>query len=406
MYIWLTDFDMQGSGYRNISARLVNELILTHRMGVVVLGLHYRGEPHKWPFSVVPVAQFGQYPHHIKALYDGGYNIEGIICAFDIPFQIMTLRTFGNDIPVHSIFPIESGPLHMKWASSLALAASRLTLSQTGVDALAAYQIPATLLPLGVDEPDVWQPVNDDRRTEIRQRMGIEPGTFLIFTNADNQERKNLSDTFEIFSRFSVNIVERDEQTGYVTKTEERQKTHWILLTRPGNFMQGGHDLDDLAMRHGVSDRITILERGLPTQTVADLTAAADCVMMFPKAGGLEVPVLEAMACRTPVVGIWAHAVAEHLADGRGYDVGYRMAHMDVWGNGLRYYVDPFEAVTVLDYLSQYGPDQMIIDRAQKYVNNLNWQTAGQVLVDTIKGHHDTAKDEKTPDVEPKKVIG
>jgi hypothetical protein len=68
MLIWISDFDMAGSGYMNISTRLVNELVLNYHIGVICLGLNYKGDPHPWPYSIVPVQKFSDLPRILQMI--------------------------------------------------------------------------------------------------------------------------------------------------------------------------------------------------------------------------------------------------------------------------------------------------------------------------------------------------
>ena len=54
MILYVSDFDLSGSGYMRIGTNLCNELVLRHDIGVIALGMGYDGREHHWPFSITP----------------------------------------------------------------------------------------------------------------------------------------------------------------------------------------------------------------------------------------------------------------------------------------------------------------------------------------------------------------
>ena len=51
--IYVSDFDLRGSGYMNIAAALCSQLA-GRGFDVIALGLGYNGGEHDYPFRVVP----------------------------------------------------------------------------------------------------------------------------------------------------------------------------------------------------------------------------------------------------------------------------------------------------------------------------------------------------------------
>jgi glycosyltransferase involved in cell wall biosynthesis len=97
-------------------------------------------------------------------------------------------------------------------------------------------------------------------------------------------------------------------------------------------------------------------------------------------------PVLEAMACRLPVVGTDTCAIHEHLTSGRGLLIkpGYLM--IDPWGNSQRALADRDAGVRALERLASMDLDkrEAMLDKAQGYVQKRTWDRAVDVLNEAI----------------------
>lgn len=393
MILYLSDFDLSGSGYMRIGTRLCNELIGHHEMGVLAIGLGYDRREHHWPFSIVPCPSLQGAPAIINQLKSYGAPIEALVVALDIPLQESVLKALGagRDYPYIGIFPLEAGPLCMPWAMVLAQMDARLVMSRFGQEELARAGVESRFIPFGVDDPGMWRPPAPEERAQIRHGLRFEEDDFVILTVADNQERKNLAAAMEIVGGFAVEVEERDA-AGFVTKKRAVRKVVWNVVTRMDSVV--GWKLDDLAMRHGIYDLTRFYNRGVPSQSLWALYAAADAFLLTSKAEGLAIPALEAMACRVTVVGTDCAAIHEHLEDGRGRLVpfehlvidstGEPCSYVDPFGNGRRCLVNAREGTKALEALAEEGPDAAALGAAQEYVRARTWEAAGAVLAETI----------------------
>lgn len=103
-------------------------------------------------------------------------------------------------------------------------------------------------------------------------------------------------------------------------------------------------------------------------------------------------PVIEAMACGTPVAVTNATALVEHLKDSdgkaRGFPIEAKYIYQDPWGNSYRYFADPDNAAKQLKKiytLQKRGRLGDIIARGRKYAESRHWDVAGDVLEAAIK---------------------
>lgn len=381
MILYISDFDLSGSGYMRIGTRLCNELVMRHEMGVIAIGLGYDRREHPWPFSIAPCSHLQAIPTMVSQIRGYGAPVEAIVVALDIPLQEALMKAMGvpGDIPYIGIFPLEAEPLCMPWAMHLLQMDARLIMSRFGQAALERAGVDSQFIPLGVE--DHWRPPTPEERAQIRQGLGIDDDTFVILTVADNQERKNLARAMEIFADFSVEVLEHG-RAGFATKVESKRKTLWQLVTRTDSPV--GWKLDDLAMRLGVMDRCTFYNRGVPSRMLWSLFASADCFLLTSKAEGLAVPALEAMACRLPVVGTDCTAIHEHLDEERGLLIQPEYTYVDPFGNGLRRLASLSDGVDMLILLAEGYNHSQMVERAEAYVQARTWEGAGTILAQTI----------------------
>lgn len=373
--IYISDFDLRGSGYANIAVSLCTQMA-GRGFDVIALGLGYEGQEHHHPFRIVP-AQLRELGPMVRHLIAAGVALEAVVVALDIPLQEVLLDQLGapGDLPYVGLFPLEADPLCASWAISLLRMDERLIMSRFGQAELAAAGVEASYIPIGVDTTS-WRPPTAEERAQIRQGLGIEDNTFVVLTVADNQERKNLSRSLEIVAEFA----------------KERGVTY-MIVTRPKSAV--GWKMDDYAMELGVYDRLMLWERGIPFKSLWSLFAAADCFLLTSKAEGLAMPVLEAMACRLPVIGTNCTAIAEHLAGGRGLLIEPDYIMRDPWGNSRRYMAGLESGVAALHSLAKgdaplmdNGDHQIMLDRAEAYVFERTWEKAADVLVAAIGRAH------------------
>jgi glycosyltransferase involved in cell wall biosynthesis len=313
------------------------------------------------------------------------YNapIEAIFVGLDIPLQRALLQAMEmpGPIPYVGLFPLEAPPLCQPWAIEMLRMDARLIMSQFGVAEFERAGVPAEFVPIGAD--DIWRPPGAEERKLIRHGLGIDDDTFVVLTVADNQERKNLSKTAEIISRLSTNI-ESYLPNGFVGKKTEKRKVAWYLVSRLQSPV--GWELQDLAMRQGIMDRVSMFNRGMPDDKLWALYAAADCFLLTSKAEGLAIPVMEAMACRVPVVATNCTAMAEHLSDNRGWLIPPEYDYCDPFGNESRYFVDAQMGAEILAGIMDVEPVQITprLNAAQEYLQVRTWDNAARIVAENI----------------------
>ena len=94
------------------------------------------------------------------------------------------------------------------------------------------------------------------------------------------------------------------------------RKIKYILVTNRNSAL--GWDLQDLSVTLGINNELMLIEQGIPSKNLWGIYSMSDVYLQTSKAEGLGMPVLEAMACKIPVVATDTGALHELLQDGRG----------------------------------------------------------------------------------------
>lgn len=397
MILYISDFNMNSSGYMGISISLCNEL--TKRgYDVLALGIGYKGDEHNWDFGIIPVETdniihyLNAMIHNLRKLGEEDTRlprIEAIICALDIPIQEKLVTIERGDIPYIGIYPIESGPLCMTWASSINQFTDRLVISKFGLQQMEDAGVPGNYIPIGIDT-ESWRQPTSGERSKLREGMGYDDDTTVILTVADNQERKNLSAAIQIIAR--------------AKELEPEKKFDWVLVTR--RELPVGWKLDDLLIRFDLAENTTIFDRGLAFEKLWVLYALSDYFLLTSKAEGLCMPIMEAMAVGAIPLATDCTAIPEHL-DGhnRGIPLPVEFTTIDIWGNSNRSFVDVEQSAEILVEMAHRDQEwrHTVRGRMREYAEGRTWDKAADVLEETIKNN---PRPEPEPDPAAPVTIG
>jgi len=388
MILYLSDFDMRGSGYMNIGVRLCDQLAARYGGDeVLALGLNYQGQEHNWPYRILPVEHVGHIPQILELLSGDDEELSCFISAMDLMFQenmLATLKQKFPNMPYVALFPLEAGPLCQPWAARLHQADARLVMSEFGRKELADAGVPARFIPIGVSDPSLWSMPDEAERRIVRKALNIEEDSLVVLTVADNQERKNLSVAAQILAQFSVDVGDYSK-AGLAMNVKEKRKLTWILVTRVNSPV--GWRLDDLGMRTGILSRMLLYDRGVSHDKLKMLFDVADCFLLTSKAEGLAIPVMEAMACGLPVIGTRCCAIEEHLQSERGLMILPEYKYIDPYGNGWRYFAEIADGVAQLENLVKMPADekQAMTAKARNYVLARTWNACGDILAEAVE---------------------
>ena len=347
---FITDMDLRGSGYLNLSAPLCNGLV-ERGHEIKVAGLGYLGQEHWHKFSIIP-AQNLQEAHAIILNLNNMWKFDVLIVALDIPLHERFLQLFkGRQFKYIGIMPIEADPLCFSWAMVLMEMNKVFIISEFGTQEAKKAGIDAEHLQIGIDTSS-WKQPTEEEREKLRENFGFSEDTFVVLTVADNQERKNLARAMEIFADFS-----KDKDAKYIMVTREHNRVGWKLR--------------DYAQELGINNNFMIFERGMPFKELWSMYAVSNAFLLPSKAEGLGMPLLEAMAIGLPCLGTNCTAIAEVLGEDRGLLIEPDYVYRDPFGNGKRYLASREDGTKKLELLYAQEFDTI---PARNYAENRKWE--------------------------------
>lgn len=370
--IYVSDMDIKGSGYMNISVPLCVGLAEKgHELAVI--GLGYRNEEHHFPFKLLAAKDFGEVYamiHNLRYMW----TPEVVVASLDIPWHGMVMERLMKEppmLPYVGIFPVEGDPLCLEWAMTLMQMTRQFTISQFGAEECQKMGVPAEHLQIGIDT-ESWRIPTSEEKSAIRSALGFSDDDYVILTVADNQERKNLGRAMQCVAE--------------ARKLSDRP-IKYMMVTREHNAQ--GYRLRSLASRSdiAINDILHIFERGMEFKKLWSMYAASDCFFLSSKAEGLGMPLLEAQACGVPCVATDCSGMRELLSDGRGILMPIHPDNIypDVFGNSNRYMVTiQTGAMSLLEAMESEVREQ-IIPAARAFVEKRNWQVAIDKIDETLR---------------------
>lgn len=363
----ITDMDSVGSGYKSICVPLFNGLAdLGYE--IIVAGLMYRGDEHHHKFKIIPAQAVEEGVGMMNNLIQL-WMPDIVLVALDLPLQARVFQEVtpllkrtpaeieaGLTIPRKyiAITPLENGPLTMSWAAPLFNMDAVFFISELGKqEAIKSGVNKAEHLLVGIDT-ESWRPAKLEEKIKLRDGLGIPQDAFVVLTVADNQERKNLWAGMKAVS---------------MLKKEIERPIRYILVTREQSPF--GWKLRDLAVTLDINQEYIPFERGLPQKDLWGLYAIADVYLQPSKAEGLGLPVMDAMACKIPIIATDTGAMTELLADGRGHLVSAEYEFIDVWGNSSRKMINVNDVTRNLLSISESNCAH--VDVAYEYIRSRTW---------------------------------
>lgn len=283
-----------------------------------------------------------------------------------------------DGIPVFAYVPIEGEPiLNLSWRTILSHI-DFMTCSEYGQQ-VAARDLPKKIdyIYHGVDTA-TFNPMTDIERDMMRDRLGW-TDKFVVTVVAQNVRRKQLTRLIEAM---------------HILKTQYKQKDVLLYLhTVPfQNHWLEGWNLPEVAAGWGVADSVVfnpmmsgfgkaVPERGdLEVPGLRELVASADLFVLPSQVEGFGLPIVEAMACGTPVAVTKYGAGWEVARLGGG--VGIPPTDWEIHKSGTRYAnVSPHDIAKVILSLKR-DPRKLARMRAQglEAVKQFDW-TAFEELV-------------------------
>jgi glycosyltransferase involved in cell wall biosynthesis len=217
--------------------------------------------------------------------------------------------------------PVDCDPLAAGDRVFLEMSGARpVAMSRHGQRMLEAAGKLATYVPHGLDV-DIFKPGD---RAAARVALGLKDSTFAVGINAQNVERKALVQTLAGFAAF------------HRTHPDSRLIMHTTTVPwpagggGPGNAPYLPSVIGSLGLTSdsvAIESHYDIVTCRIPAARMASWYNALDVLLAASMGEGFGVPVIEALACGTPVIGTRCSTMPELIPQ----SVGWLVQGIDVW---------------------------------------------------------------------------
>lgn len=214
-----------------------------------------------------------------------------------------------RELPLAHWLPADCRPMSTADRNVVeASGASLIAMSKFGLDRFREAGFGNALYsPHGIDFGE-WAIPED--KAALREAAGIGPDTFVIGVNAANNDaiRKAPAEMLLAFAKFL------------------RSRPDSLLWLHTAVHCDGGQDLECLAENLGITDRVRVVDQyrysaGLiQPADLADWYGCCDVLLAATYAEGFGLPIVEAMACGTPVITTKCSSMEELNPDGLQVD--------------------------------------------------------------------------------------
>jgi glycosyltransferase involved in cell wall biosynthesis len=263
----------------------------------------------------LPATTWQGHPVYPAGIMDFGVDsLAGHYLDWDADLLIMLCDAWQFDpgtvagMNVAAWLPVDCDPLGAGDRLFLEGSGARaIAMSRHGKRMLEQAGKPAPFIPHGLDTA-VYHAGRD--RAVCRAKLGIPPGTFTVGINAQNVERKAIVQSLIAFAHF------------------RRQHPDSVLLIHSTTIRgeEGSPYLPPVIENLGLPPQAVRIENHYDIVTcrigperMASWYTALDVLLAASMGEGFGIPVIEAMACGTPVIGTACSAMSELIPRSAGW---------------------------------------------------------------------------------------
>jgi FkbM family methyltransferase len=258
--------------------------------------------------KIYPQGRDGLSNDIVQAMADD-WEADVILTLYDAwPLNFKTLP--GHHTPWVAWVPIDHETVQPPLVESLRRADGVVAYSKHGQAALQAAGFDAAYIPHGVET----KTFNPGSQNKARAAIGFPEDVFMVGMVAANKgypSRKCLPEALMAFRQFH----------------EEYPNALLYLHTRTDE--SNGVDIDEIIKSLGLERAVLLcdqfqLQLGYPAPYMVDLYRAFDCLLNPSRGEGFGIPILESLACGTPVIATDTTAMSELVGfDTPGKAPGY-----------------------------------------------------------------------------------
>lgn len=299
-----------------------------------------------------------------------------IIQHFDLwVVQPGFIETCEINIPLITYMPVDSDPLPLATKNSAVGALDNIAMSEFAQQAFQKnHMTSSTYIPHTVDT-NIFYPTN---KKENKIKLGLDPDQFLIGIVATNKgPRKNIPGQLLAFKDFLKKVPDA--------------KLYLHTFMGANNLNREGFDLYGLVSHLNLEDSVIYTDQeeyyaGLSDDTMRILYSAFDVLSECSFGEGFGIPIIEAQACGTPVIGTDFSAIPEVIGKG---GITVPTAEKFVWQRlGVYQEIPKISEITnayIKIYENPIHYQDLALKNAQKY-DFLTWKNNWKTYLEEYFG--------------------
>ena len=369
------------SGIPDGFGRIADEIgIRLAKRGVQILGASYTYD------GLLPAMHEGTpLPYHVAGLSGKDANSvimqlinvfqpDAVLCIQDFPY-LEGVRYAPVDWSKHAfigITPVDGTPIYSRWIDLAKIADALLTISQFGVEAFRQQGVTVGLCRPGVDG-NVFYPTTMPEKAELRAKLGLPKGAFVLGTAAMNQGRKAISTMIECFFEFAKD----KPHARYLLDMDKASAAGWEvsgMLCKPN-----GWDESKLLFREDC------LRAGL--FHLRQRYAVMDAHAVLAHREGYGLPLVEAQACGVVSIAMDYSSGREICGDGKGVLVKpIDYFEYGTWGGARDFFPDKKDFVAQLQRLHDHPAERAsIAQKGMEWARSAPWDAAADAVHATLE---------------------
>jgi glycosyltransferase involved in cell wall biosynthesis len=298
----------------------------------------------------------------------GAWGPDLVLSIQDFPYHEQ-LYNSGLDWSQYGrilITPVDGVPIFPAWLDTLAKADEAFTISRFGKQAFAKAGHEVGLCIPGVNLSAFYK-MRDDERAELRKKLGIEEGAFVVGTVAMNQGRKCISLMLRAFFEFAQD----KPKARYLVDMDAVSPAGWDIPQLCKSF---GWDESKLIYKHQA------LAAGL--FELRERYNVMDAHMVISHREGYGLPLVEAMACGVVSMAL-DYCSGTEIVSGRGCLIKpIPYSTPGTWGNAEDKYPDMDDLKAQLQRLYEDAPYRaQMAEAGMAWARTQTWDAAADNVI-------------------------
>jgi glycosyltransferase involved in cell wall biosynthesis len=285
-----------GTGFATIVRNLVKHFKKDHEVAIVAIAGHAGNRTEVEGITILSCPGLVQTSAQWARKWAIEWEADLVIQHFDI-WMLPEGWITEMPCPVITYAPVDCTPLPNNFKESCEGAAMNVAMSIHAHTLMKKAGMPSVYIPHGVDT-EIYKPLEG-----VRENTPFKANDFIVGIVATNGSiRKNLGGQIQAFKKFA----------------EGKDDVHLHMHTQCKKAIQEGIQLEELATKLDISDKVSFADPeayalGIDESYMPLIYNMFDVLLQCSLGEGFGLPIIEAQACGTPVIGTQCSAISENI---------------------------------------------------------------------------------------------